>query len=447
LKQDWEKEAVAKLLATNNAAERPFAVAKAYLHVYGSMKLSNLAKFSLSMCNGSHRLAGPKGKQERTKNRAVEQAGVGMTANDRLKAVVSTLCSVRRAKYGRKITGAKPGSITELLITKYETDKVKEKERRLARDAEEKAKMAKKHLNKSIKFNISVEEPLAKTPEDLELNMQALDNKKGVCLSYLKRQFDARLTRAAAEEYTYDSLPSRYRSAHTTKLVKAPQDKSDHVTYLTDLVLAMMQTDSKRTFRSEISLSGLLRKTPVLESETTNPIATNAKQDMDAYLVSQAEQVDDPWLLLLERDYKGQVCFLDDIAARHKLYRVARISYWASTKYEYANWEATLEPIHLARDGSCFVHDDDCVIGPNGKQITKAKCYRGYIVAQYIAGDDQDPERTECVDDYMSDALAKHYRYESKRPNSSTALSKSSPASPATPLSSQQNNESERRTR
>ena len=101
MKQDWEKEAVAKLLATNNAAERPFAVVKAYLHVYGSMKLSNLAKFSLSMCNGSHCLAGPKGKQERTKIRAVEEAGVGMTANDRLKAVVSTLCSVRRAKYGR----------------------------------------------------------------------------------------------------------------------------------------------------------------------------------------------------------------------------------------------------------------------------------------------------------------------------------------------------------
>ncbi len=45
--------------------------------------------------------------------------------------------------------------------------------------------------------------------------------------------------------------------AHTAKLVKASQDTSDHVTYLTDLVVAMMQTDSKRTFRSEISLSVL----------------------------------------------------------------------------------------------------------------------------------------------------------------------------------------------
>ena len=80
-------------------------------------------------------------------------------------------------------------------------------------------------------------------------------------------------------------------------------------------------------------LSGLIRSTPVLEAETTNPISTEAKKSMDDYyLVSQAEQVDDPWLLFLEKEYKGQVCFLHDIAARHKLYCVARISYWPSTK-------------------------------------------------------------------------------------------------------------------
>jgi hypothetical protein len=164
-----------------------------------------------------------------------------------------------------------------------------------------------------------------------------------------------------------------------------------------------------------------------LDADTTNPIATQAKTNMDAYLVLQAQQVDDPWLLLLENDYKGQVCFVHDIAARHKLYRVARISYWVSTKYEYANWEATLEPIHLAQDGSCFVHDDDSVIGPNGSKITKAKSYLGYIVAQYVDGDDQDPERTICVDEYLSDALDKYARYEAKRANMQAAVPKSNP--------------------
>jgi hypothetical protein len=179
----------------------------------------------------------------------------------------------------------------------------------------------------------------------------------------------------------------------------------------------MIVIDAKRTFPDEIALSGLLRKTPVLDADTTNPIATQAKKNMDAYLVSQAEQVDDPWLLLLEKEYKGQVCFVHDIAARHKLFRVARIFYWVSTKYDYANWEATLEPIHLRADGSCFVHEDDCAIGPNGMNITKAKSLIGYIVAQYIDGDDKEPERTVCVDEYMSHALDKFARYEAKRVN------------------------------
>ena len=115
---------------------------------------------------------------------------------------------------------------------------------------------------------------------------------------------------------------------------------------------------------------------------------------------------------------------MDDIAARHKLYRVASISYWASTKYEFANWEATLEPIHLGSDGSCYVHDDDSVIGPNGNKITKAKILRGYIIAQYIDGDDEEPERTHCVDAYMTNALDKHSSYEGKRMENSAALSK-----------------------
>ena len=109
--------------------------------------------------------------------------------------------------------------------------------------------------------------------------------------------------------------------------MKSGSTAEDQLTYLTDLVSRMIAIDSKRPFGEDIALSGLLRNTPVLEAETTNPVSTTAKKEMDAYLVSQAEQADDPWLLFLESEYKGQVCFLNDIASRHKLYRVARISY------------------------------------------------------------------------------------------------------------------------
>ena len=414
-------------MCTNNPGERPFAVAKAYLAIYASMDLATLAKFSLSICNGSHRMAGPKGKQNKTKNRIVEAAGIAITSDPRLKEVVTRLCAVRRVH---------PGGLVVLLNAVYERNKVLAHELRLANEEREKARMAKRHLNKAIKFNNAVEETLATSKQLLAAQLASMDNKKAVCLAYLKRQFDARLTRAVADDYNYDDIPARFRSSHTGKLVKKPPGSSEPVPYLTELVGLMITIDSKRTFSDEIALSGLIRSTPVLESETTNPIATDAKKAMDAYLVAQAEQVDDPWLVLLEEEYKGQVCFVNDIAARHKLYRVAKISYWSSTKYEYANWEATLEPIHLSSDGSYFVHDKDSVVGPNGTRITRSKCLKGYILAQYINGDEEDPERTVCVDEYMSNALKRNASYEANCAAKQALKSQAPPTRSATPRAS-----------
>ncbi len=96
---------------------------------------------------------------------------MAITADSRLQEVVTKLCTVRRSKYGRDKIGNKPGSISELLTMKYEGDKEKSYQRWLAKEEEDKAAMAKKHLNKSIKFNISVEEPLAKTAADLHLHL------------------------------------------------------------------------------------------------------------------------------------------------------------------------------------------------------------------------------------------------------------------------------------
>jgi hypothetical protein len=170
------------LLSTNNAAERPFTVAKAYLNIHGRMKLSNLAQFSLVMCNGSHRLSGPKGKQVRTKDRLVQPAGMALTCDARLKATVTQLCTMRRARYGREQIDLKPDSISELLATNFESDKLKANDRRLAKETEEKVKMEKKHLNKSVKFNIAVEEPLAQTAVELHQNLKSYGSQKGYML-------------------------------------------------------------------------------------------------------------------------------------------------------------------------------------------------------------------------------------------------------------------------
>jgi hypothetical protein len=56
----------------------------------------------------------------------------------------------------------------------------------------------------------------------------------------------------------------------------------------------------------------------------------------------------------------------------------------------------------------------------------------GFIVAQYIYGDNEDPERTQCVDEYICDALGKHSRYEANRAQKEAAMSNSTSTRPAT---------------
>ena len=140
----------------------------------------------------------------------------------------------------------------------------------------------------------------------------------------------------------------------------------------------MMDADSKRPRPqndSALQMSGLLRTVPTLSHESTNPIAVAAKQTLDNTITTAATQGDDPWLLFLESQYLAKLCFLFDVAARHKLFRVAKISYWPSTKERYANWEATLEPVHLNKMGEPFVADEDVVHGPNGQSLPSPEPY------------------------------------------------------------------------
>ncbi len=127
-----------------------------------------------------------------------------------------------------------------------------------------------------------------------------------------------------------------------------------------------------------------------------------------------ASQTDDPWLMMLEAEFVSKLCFLNDISLRHKLYRVCRIAYWNSTRTSNASWEATMEPVHVSTDGFLFLHDDDAVVLTCGKRLAKAKALLGFVLAEYIDGDDEEPTRTDCVEKYMMDALAKHHAYTEK---------------------------------
>jgi hypothetical protein len=162
-------------------------------------------------------------------------------------------------------------------------------------------------------------------------------------------------------------------------------------------------------------LSGLVRSNPVLSLASTDPISIQAKKQQEIAVGLTACQVDDPWLVLLDAEYVGKLCFLHGISLRHKLYRICKIAYWDSTQKMYASWEATMEPVHVCPEGSVFIHDDDAVVMSARRRVTKASALLGYVLAEYVDGDEADPTRTDCVDKYVMDALDKHHAYTSKK--------------------------------
>jgi len=144
VREDWELAKVSKLLAHNNAAERPFAVAKAYLDCYPTMKLPTLANYSLALTNGSHQSAGTIGKCAKTKLRVPKPAGIAVASPPVLKLAVTKLCGVRVAL---------PGAVTSLLRAKYDVDSCDADTRRQAKNQADLEKKARGHLKKGIKFN------------------------------------------------------------------------------------------------------------------------------------------------------------------------------------------------------------------------------------------------------------------------------------------------------
>jgi hypothetical protein len=258
-----------------------------------------------------------------------------------------------------------------------------------------------------------MEEPLAVSVQDLEDELKLLGHAKLISYAYLKRQFAAREARAGIDKYTYPEIGGAYRDKAGKKLKMTPSNGEEKHVHIKKLVLLMMKADSRRQPRMDdvTTLSGLVRLNPVINSTSTDPVSTRAKAQQDLAIGLRIAQSDDPWLLTLDREYVDKLCFLHDISMRHKLYRICRIAFWPSSKTRYASWEGTMEPIHVHLDGSLYRLDDDVVRLSNGKTMTKANKLIGYILAEYINGDDAEPTRSDCVDRYAFHALEKHQAY------------------------------------
>jgi hypothetical protein len=373
------------------------------------MSLRTLDSFGLSMCNGSHRSAEAQSKQTRTSHKQVRGAGSALNAATDLQLAITTLCSVKHVKVG-KVTA----KLDEVFVTNLQ----RAADRRATKRVEDEEEAMRKIAKKGVKFNNALEEPLAQTVGDLLAHMKAMGNAIGVSKEYLKRQFNGCLPSCVLKK-----MPTRIHllgsnSARTTKRMKklkmTPSDNQNDLEYLQELVLQMMKADSRRgaVDTQPVALEGLLRRVATINVGTTSANALKLRKQMESDECFQATQAADPWLLFSTKQYVGKICFLRDIAERHKLYRVSNIAYWTSTKQRYANWEATLEPIQVSPTGQFYVADEDVMVGPKGIRLTRSKVLLGgCILAQYIDGDDEEPTRTECVDLYIENALDKFKAY------------------------------------
>ena len=56
-KTEWEKDVASRMICTNNPAEGPFATARAFLHMYPTLKLRTLATLCAAIVNGTFKPA------------------------------------------------------------------------------------------------------------------------------------------------------------------------------------------------------------------------------------------------------------------------------------------------------------------------------------------------------------------------------------------------------
>jgi hypothetical protein len=224
-REEWEEKAVQGMLCHNNHAERPFAVLRVYKRTYLYISIRNLSKLSLTLVSGTHR---PSDKGE--------VAGVGLTADPRLRVIIGMLCGVRRKRVGLITTILRAAHVAdnaEMIICrkrktreKYEANVRKKAKRACARDHAEEI------IANSLVTNVV----------DFQDQLAARANSVKSRITFMKEQFHARVS--GDEPRLYTSLGSEFHSAHG-KLRLTSQSKSmTEETYLTGLLHAMMKEDS-----------------------------------------------------------------------------------------------------------------------------------------------------------------------------------------------------------
>jgi hypothetical protein len=265
-KEAWEMEAAKGMLSHNNNAERPFAVLRAFAKMYPALSLKNLAWLSHSLVNGTHRPARTFGVATNLPGTNTQKAGIALTAHPSLKRAVNVVCSVRRKNIGAVTAIIRQGQIEDK-VEQIETRKRKAGEQFEARLRSKTAKAARVDKAEHI-----ARHHLVQSLPDFENEMAARQSSKQSRINFLKEQFDARVNVDIPR--TYSTIGSAYRK-RGGGLRKCPEDKSQELAYLTELVKLMIVEDQDTLGLNEFALPTssfeYIRYLPTISTEFANP--------------------------------------------------------------------------------------------------------------------------------------------------------------------------------
>ena len=395
-REQWELDAVKGMLSHNNHAERPFAVLRSFAKSYPALSLRNLAWLSHSLVNGTHRPARTFGTTEDKHGNHMHEAGIAVTAHPHLKRAVNAVCSVRRKNIGE---------VTLMVRAAQNEDKVEQIATRKRKAAEKHANNLRLKACKAAKVDEAehtAAHDLVLCVNELEEQLSARENNKQSRITFLKKQFDARVL--GDLKRTYDSIGLEYRK-RGGGLRKCPENKKEELPYLTKLVKMMIAEDQDTLGLNSMTLPSssfeYIRFLPTISAEFANPKVKEMKDKFEAEVAEQSAPIDDPVYVDLAGKYMGAILYDYETRASWKLYRITSIQFVKSFALQRPScWEATCKPVYRdAATGHFLVPADQRVAN---SKIIKTTALQGYALAEYREGLGNAPNHLPWVEQYIA---------------------------------------------
>ena len=367
--EDWELQRATKLKATNNDAERPFAVIKALWKQFPSMRLHNLTYLANAKVNGTF-----------------QEGGVYANCHPKVKAALPKLCCVRRKT---------PGAITKMRREHLIEDKRKMSSQIKFHEKEKQETSERLLAVRAAKKDAAFETELVASLSTFNLQLRS-HTTKGAQLQFLKKEFIGRTGRFG-NDYNQNVIGNVYRQKNRDpkgypklKMSPTPPDTRDQQIYLRDLLRLMVSEDQARNCtalsdRDEIMVE---REVPMISVANTSAHSVNVKAENKVRLYEAAKPKDDPVLLELERKYpKGTLLYeFDAKKSKRKTYVVVEIASdnKGVPKGPGYYWEATCVEAQLHEDGSwapavtAYIHGegDEKILDPAQLQGFELVCVR-----------------------------------------------------------------------